>query len=333
MSPPVPPLAVSTTSTLGEIMADETKLHNPWMVAVWPGMGHVAISAGYYLMAKLGMHLFAEFSAQDLFDIEFVEVKDGLIRPGQLPRSRFFAWHDPEGRHDLVVFIGEAQPPTGKFAFCRGLMDFAEQLGVKKVFTFAAMATPMHPARDSRVFAAAIDDDTLAQLKQLDLEVLEDGQISGQNGVMLGVAAERGLSGACLLGEMPQIFAQLPFPKASRAVLDTFAKIAGIQIDFTELNAQVQEVEEKLQELLQQVELSIQQQQRQGGDDDEGPAIPPPPVEEETVTPDDRRKIEDLFEKSGKDRSQAYELKRELDRLGVYKEYEDRFLDLFTRSG
>ena len=29
------------------------KLKNPWLVAVWPGMGHVAMSAGYYLMAKL----------------------------------------------------------------------------------------------------------------------------------------------------------------------------------------------------------------------------------------------------------------------------------------
>jgi hypothetical protein len=38
-------------------MPDELKLNQPWLVAVWPGMGHVAISAGYYLMAKLGMHL------------------------------------------------------------------------------------------------------------------------------------------------------------------------------------------------------------------------------------------------------------------------------------
>ena len=42
-------------------MATAIKLNQPWMVAVWPGMGHVAISAGYYLMAKLGMHILAEF--------------------------------------------------------------------------------------------------------------------------------------------------------------------------------------------------------------------------------------------------------------------------------
>jgi len=33
--------------------------------------------------------------------------------------------------------------------------------------------------------------------------------------VLLGAAAESKLRGDCLLGEMPRMFAQLPFPKAS----------------------------------------------------------------------------------------------------------------------
>jgi len=33
------------------------------------------------------------------------------------------------------------------------------------------------------------------------------------------------------------------------------------------------------------------------------------------------------------DRSKAKEFKQELDRLGVFKEYEDRFVDLFKRPG
>ena len=142
-------------------MAEELKLKNPWLVAVWPGMGNVAISAGYYLMAKLGMHLLAEFPAHELFDVEHVEVKDGLIQPGRLPRSRFFVWNDPREQHDLVVFIGEAQPPMGKYTFCHRLIEFAKTMGVERVYTFAAMATQMNPARPSRVFVAATDVESL----------------------------------------------------------------------------------------------------------------------------------------------------------------------------
>ena len=311
-------------------MADELKLNRPWLVAVWPGMGNVAISAGYFLVAKLGMHILAEFSALELFDVEHVEVKGGLIRMGKLPRSRFFVWKDPRGNHDIVVFIGEAQPPKGRYAFCQRLIEFARQLKIERVFTFAAMATPMHPQHASRVFGAATDAESLAELKQLDLEVLEDGQIGGLNGVLLGVAAESELRGACLLGEMPHIFAQYPFPKASLAVLEAFTTIADLQIDLGELSDQAKEVEQKLGELLEKVKEAIedQHQEQEGGAEEEAPEFEPAALEE-GPTQEDRESIERLFRQARKDRSKAYELKGELDRLDLYREYEDRFLDLF----
>ncbi|MBV8607334.1 MAG: PAC2 family protein [Singulisphaera sp.] len=310
-------------------MPDELRLNNPWLVAVWPGMGHVAISAGYYLMAKLGMHLLAELSAQELFDVEHVEVKGGLIHTGRIPRSRFFVWNDPRGKHDIVVFLGEAQPPRGKYAFCLSLIEFARGLGVERVFTFAAMATQMHPKADSRVFGAATDEESLAELKRLELEVLEDGHIGGLNGVVLGVAADHGLRGACLLGEMPHIFTQFPFPKASLAVLEVFTTIADIEIDFTELSEQAKDMEQKLGELLAQVERAYEHEQQAPAEEE---TVSRSPAEEERLRPEVRRRIEQLFEQAKQDRSYAYELKRELDRLNVYPEYEDRFLDLFKKS-
>ncbi|MBX6313523.1 MAG: PAC2 family protein [Isosphaeraceae bacterium] len=308
-------------------MADEARLTKPWLIAVWPGMGHVALSAGYYLMAKLNMHLFAEFEPQGLFDVEHVEVKDGLIRAGRLPRSRFFVWNDPRGRHDLVVFIGEAQPPLGKYAFCRQLIEFAQGLGVERIFTFAAMATEMHPTSGSRVFGAATDEQTLAELRRLGLEILDDGHIGGLNGVLLGAAVEAGLRGACLLGEMPRIFAQLPFPKASLAVLDAFTTIAGIEIDTAELSQQARDMEQQLGDLLAQMQRALEPQMA-----DEDEAAGHEPATEGGLSPEDERRIERLFEQARQDRVHAYELKRELDRLGVYRAYEDRFLDLFKRA-
>ena len=54
---------------------------DPLLVAVWPGMGNVALSAGYYLLAKLEMQLIAEYEARDLFDVDQVELKEGLRGP------------------------------------------------------------------------------------------------------------------------------------------------------------------------------------------------------------------------------------------------------------
>lgn len=306
-------------------MASEIKLNHPWLVAVWPGMGHVAISAGYYLMAKLEMHLLAEFSPRELFDVEHVEVKNGLIRTAGLPRSRFFVWTDPAKKHDLVVFIGEAQPPRGKYPFCCRLIEFAQQLGAERIFTFAAMATQMHPEHASRVFGAATDPTSLEELKQLELTILEDGHIGGLNGLLLGAAADTGLRGSCLLGEMPHIFAQLPFPKASLAVLETFATLAGLDLDLRELKEQALAVEEQLGELLDRVQRAMsgeEPEEEEGGVELE---------ESKRLSSQDEQRIERLFDQSQQDRSKAYELKRELDRLEVFADFEERFLDLFKK--
>jgi proteasome assembly chaperone (PAC2) family protein len=308
--------------------SDALRLNDPWLVAVWPGMGHVALNAGYYLLAKLGMDVVAELEAGDLFDVDHVEVKAGVIQPGRRARNRFFVWSDPEERRDLVVFLGEAQPPLGKYPFCKQLISYARKLGVERVLTFAAMATRMHPRKRSRVFGAATDQDSLQELRRLELEILNEGQISGLNGVLLGAAAEAGLRGACLLGEMPHVFAQIPFPKASLAILEVFATMTGLELDFTELTEQAQIVEDQLAELLGDSEAG---EEEPDGEDEEEPEVPAP--EPGRLSPTEADRIERLFDQARRDRKKAFELKQLLDRLGVFKDYEDRFLDLFRKAG
>lgn len=308
-------------------MADVIKLTKPWLVAVWPGMGSVALTAGYYLLAKLEMHAIAEYEANDLFDIDHVEVKDGVIQAGRRPRNRFFVWPDPDHKRDIVVFLGEAQPPIGKYQFCRKLLEYAAELGVERVFTFAAMATQMHPEHRARVFGAATDDDGVQELKRLELELIEDGNISGLNGVLLGAAAEFDVRGTCLLGEMPHIFHQLPFPKASLAILEVFTTITGIELDFTELAEQASTMEQRLGELLAHVEKTIGGQQTT-----EDESFGQEAAEEERPTAAQKQRIESLFDQATRDRSKAFELKQELDRLQLFRDYEDRFLDLFKKS-
>ena len=54
--------------------SESEQLASPWLIAVWPGMGHVAMNAGFYLAAKLEMRVFAEFLPRELYDVDHVEV-------------------------------------------------------------------------------------------------------------------------------------------------------------------------------------------------------------------------------------------------------------------
>lgn len=310
-------------------MAESVKLRDPWLVAVWPGMGSVALLAGSYLLQKLDAEQVGELDADDLFEIDSVDVKKGVVSAGRLPRNLFFTWKDPRGKRDLLIFVGEAQPETGGYALCQQIVDYAVQQGVKQVFTFAAMATQLQPGTKPRVFAVATDAPTLKQAKNLSVEVLEDGQITGLNGVLLAAGAERGLHGTCLLGELPFFAVGVPNPRAAQAVLEQFTELAAIEMDFAELERQADVVDQNLEQLMEQMG-----EEGGGGAQEvetlqEEPAAPPepPPLDARA-----RRRIESLFDRVKRDRSKAMDLKQELDRLGVFKQYEDRFLDLFRNA-
>ena len=120
------------------------------------------------------------------------------------------------------------------------------------------------------------------------------------------------------------------FPKASLAVLRVFTTIAGIDLDFTEMEQQVKSMDDHFGNLLAQLEKQIAGKSDDSDDVESLPSEPDVRVSEPR-SDEDRNLIEQLFERAAADRSRAYELKNELDRLGLFKEYEDRFLDLFRQ--
>lgn len=323
-------------------MAEPIALHDPWLVAVWPGMGNVAVGAGAYLIAKLNATLVAEIPSEGVFDLASIDVKDGLARASRIPRSMFFEWRNPRGGHDLVIFVGESQPPANGYAFCQRLLEYAVQRGVKRLFTFAAMATQLHPSNQPRVFGAATDDARVEDLRKTEVLLLKEGQISGLNGVLLAAGAERNIPGVCLLGELPFFAAGVPNPKASQAVLEAMATMAGIEIDFADLQTQSEAVEQALLQMLERMQQAARDQgeeldvEEADGDDeteDEGDAAPADGQETASALDEPtQRKIEQLFDAAEKDRGRAMRLKQELDRLNVFKQYEDRFLDLFKKA-
>lgn len=305
----------------------KTDLNNPILIASWPGMGHVALTACYYLIAKLKMEFRAEYATSDLFDVDYVSVKGGLAQPFRYPRNKFFAWRNPNGGNDLLIFIGEAQPPQGRYNFCRKLIDYAQCEGVSKIYTFAAMATESKLHDKSRIIGVAADKDTLHQFLKNEIDLLQDGGISGMNGILLGVAAERKVPGGCLLGEMPAPLMGVPYPKAAHAVLTAFGDLMDFKIDLGDLLLEVERMEKHLTEAIERFH-HLDQQVESGQTDSEETYVPAP-MEDETVSAEDKALLDQLFAEAMKDRSKAFDLKRELDRLEVFRDYEDRFLDLF----
>jgi len=328
-----------------------------WLFAAWPGMGNVAILAATSLIDQLGMVQAGELASREHFDIAEVDADKGVIAPAHLPRGLFFRAPKPVGGRELVVFVGEAQPSQGVYDYAHKLLAAAETMGVRpdvrsqaggsRVVTFASMASALHPASSPKVFGLATDRATLADLEPVEVQPLRDGQITGLNGVVLAAAAARGLSGLCLLAEIPFFAANVANPKAARAALSVLGVLTGLDISLAKLDEQAQAVDAMLVQVLEKLQAQnqlpddfghAQDNDPGGGQDDadesqDGPShADDAPTDAGGLSYDDRQRIEALFEKARKDRAHAVELKALLDRLGVFERYEDRFLDLFRRA-
>jgi len=315
-------------------------------------MGQVATTAAIYLLSKLRMHQMAEFPGRGLFELESVDVHEGLVHASRLPRSRLFLWRNPSGGRDIIVFLGEAQPPTGKLALCEWLLAEGRALGVSRFFTFSAITTDMKPSSTSRSFGVASDAASLQELKSLEVAILAEGNISGLNGVALAAAAEAGIPSMGILGEMPALASQLPYPNASAAVLRTFKDLADLELDLTELEEYGRSMQDQLSSFYDQIMRALQESSP-------GVELAPPPAEapaaaeapsegsyespaaapgtmepsrEKMLGDEDAERVERMFLLARLDRSTAFELKKELERLGVFERYVDRFLDLFEHG-
>jgi len=309
------------------------KLKQPIFIAAWPGMGEVAYRGALFLREVLEFKLFAKLAADRFFRPAAVAIENGIINI-PTPPAGFFYYYKGKDSPDIILFLGEAQPPL-EYAemFSAAVINFVKKYRVKSMFTFAAKPESIDHKSKSCVWVASTHNDFLKTFEKLGLKVLKEGQISGLNGIILGVGKRRGIKGACLLGEIPFYTVQIENPKATVSILEVISKYLEINLNLSPIVKRSKFIEEEIDKLITYLK-------------GETPMVGPTPLSEDdidkikkdlatyTKLPQSARgKIEDFFKEARNDITLANKLKKELDHWNVYKEYEDRFLDLFKRKG
>lgn len=314
------------------------RLRAPYMLAAWPGIGGVAVRVVSYLKEVLGAEELGEIEPYDFFRPSSILVENNVIgipqlEPSDLPQSRFYYWKGGSCEHDLVFFIGEAQPVGKEWELASLVVDVARKFKVERIYTSAAAVASISYSQRPRVWATATDAGLLDYLKRYNVVLRDKIQISGLNGLLLGAAGEMGIEGVCLLGEVPFYIAQLEteYPKSSQAVLEVLTEMLGIEIDMRGIKRLVSSMEQDIQELEQEVIRQMGQVViYPGGGEEE--TVAEGEVSEGEVPQSARQRIEQLFQEVVRDKAKAGQLKMELDRWNLFGEYQDRFLDIFKKE-
>ena len=190
----------------------------PRMVAALPDMGNVAGIGLAYLAKKLDAKLYAELYS---YWPPFVSYKDGIIDYRQAS-YRFYAVKE----QNLLIFSGDFNPaePRRLYEVCYEVLDMAQKMDVESLYSIGAA---LSQATGDRVYGAANNASMVPQLKEAGVEMLlGEGQISGFNGLIMGLSRERSIDSACLLAEIdnPNIIQ----PKAVQTILQALLRVLGV---------------------------------------------------------------------------------------------------------
>ncbi len=252
-------------------------MKNPVMIASWPGIGNIGLIAVDSLRRALRAEEFAYIEPADFFYPNKVIIRNGELVDMQFPVSDFY--FKRTDRRDLIIFAGEEQPAEGGRVYAEGskayalanlVLDVAQKYGCQRIYTSGAAVAPIHHTARSRVWAVPNTRGMLDELKKYDNSVLMSdiegrggqGNITGLNGLLLGVARRRGIEAACIMGEIP-IYLQgfpFPYPKASKAVLDVLTAALGIWVDLDNLVQFAQQNEKELSALYERLPQEIKDQ-------------------------------------------------------------------------
>lgn len=251
---------------------EEPELNNPFMITAWPGMGNVALKAATYLREKLKAKELGIINPTGFCQSNMVFIRNNLIEPLKLPENTFYYKKNENLENDILFFIGEAQPLTGKeYEFADIVLDVAKKFQVKRIYTFAAFAIDIHYKERPKVWGVATSKELLEELERNHVLFMNDGHIGGMNGVVLGVARERGMEGVCLLGEMPYYATQIENPRSSQVVLEVFTKMLGMEIDMVELDILARYTEGEIEKFFLKIEdLQLDHMLKKDQDTDTG---------------------------------------------------------------
>ena len=290
------------------------QLETPILVASWPGIGNIGLIAVDTLRGILEAEEFGEIEPWEFFYPKRALISKGILEHLEFPSNKFY-FKKTEGK-DLIFFIGEEQPTEGGRVYAEGrkayqmanlVLDVAEKFQCRRVYTSGAAVALTHHTIKPRVWAVPNSEILIREIKEYENTVLMSdiegrgghGNITGLNGLLLGVAQRRGFQAICLMGEIPVYLQGLPlsYPKASKSVLEVLSHGLQIEINLDKLDELAEKVERRIEEFYQQIPSEVR-----GQLDKLKHVTYPKPTEPGPITEEEEKRIMEDVEKFFKKR-------------------------------
>ena len=239
--------------------------NNPILFAAWPGIGDVGINAVNFLIKQLNAQPFAELKSQEYFYPHSTFIENNVIKGVYFPKNIFYS--KQYKNKTFIFFIGEQQLPMNvelpaeqnpAYKMANDILDLVEKFGCKRIYTSGATFSLIHHSMntnitygtDNHFFSAELG--SILGFNRLPQTIFEGNFIGGMNGILPLAAIDRNLEAGVLLGNVPIYLQniQIPYPKATKTVVEAFTKIYKLDIDTKALDEEIENFSKKIEEIM-----------------------------------------------------------------------------------
>jgi len=199
------------------------------MICGFPGSGYVGKLAIDHVIGELeSMHLADIYSTS--FPPQVIIKNTGTV---ELMKNIIYYVKNTGGKHDFLFLTGDAQPVSSKVEYLLGeeIIKIAKNFDVRQIITLGAYITGMF-VETPRIFGVATDEDGLKLLNSFNISKIDNGSISGMNGILLGIGKINNVKGISLLGETSGYVIDA---NASKYILKKLLAIIGLDISMEDI--------------------------------------------------------------------------------------------------
>lgn len=208
-------------------------LKNPTMVVAvstslqqYRTMYSQARELGDYMLRRMKFERIATIRAS-AFPPEVI-VKDGGV--STLPECCFYL---SRGKKDLVLFVGDTSPMDGPYEFATTLLDYAEELGVKELYSVGArwVENPLPSDAEPEPNGFSTDRIGVAKLKKHGVRIVVEEPAPFFASMVVAMAKEHGIRGYKLSVDHGE---PSPHSRSVARLLGVLSAMAGFQVQLEE---------------------------------------------------------------------------------------------------
>ncbi|MEN3013076.1 MAG: PAC2 family protein [Endomicrobiia bacterium] len=326
------------------IQKSKIKTKQPIVFFSWPSIGMIGNYVINHLISQLKPSLFAEIEI-DEYIVSNTIVENGIIYSNTSSYDKIYYSKQKQG--DFLFISANLEPSIIYYKkFADELINFFEQLEVSLIITFHALPSYILHTDYPQIYIAK----NMPDIKIFnEVKNLKFGTLEGINAVLLTLARDLAIKGVCIFCEIPFYTIDMINPQAAIPIIELLKKTFSFDLGFSTIYEDIKKFDEKIKDLFVEIDKKTQKFFKQLNTEIKNPILKPKKQNllgiEEGITFEElkkqikfslpqsaKNKINELFKLASENIEYAKQLKEELDKWGVYKEYEDKFLLLFLKN-